>query len=1003
MNKKLYIIFPLILIMMIMSVDRVEAEIYSWGNGQGGSTSGACINTICANTHGFTPPYYGVRISLINDNAPNKVIAYIDYWEDQSTADTMNTLGIITYGKNKKTYKYNERNHIIKYDSSNGYHVTIQKLLKEAFSWSADQVKYKEMLEDRRFKNAEMFKSIIRDFKQMYDPLGEDGIFENDVIFSADGGYYFLFEPIFYLEMTGTNKHVGGTEDDYNPKQIKYAGTAKDIIYIALNMNNAFFVAMLEACNDTAVVTGADYGDYITNPVFGNRYQWTYRWSVIDNFLINPYIEGLEKTIGGFNNAEVFRGADCKKNYKNLNNNESSGLSKYLIKIIDVVPPFTSQKSTLIIKKFEGEPESTTGFDGSVTFCLQKCNSDDFNRCSIETSLWPEPDKCSETITKDNWKNKYYKKAIKKGVYRIQETDSNPKSSKVYYDSSNPVDPNSDYWYIFELNSDKTINVYNIKEENNCKSDVKNIFNSRTSEVDRSAELTSLYIAHKNNPEYGNNLVAVENQDRQAILGKTNITQEDLEILCGNKENDYDSSNTNRAVCDGETTLGTIINNDGNELYPNADNYRFFVGNDKAYNLYLRDTNEKLYCSVTYTISTKFANETILSGGFLWSSSPGTIKRKINCYGIVTKTVTNISDFWSVFEHETFFNNLKTPNIYMTVPELPNSSGKINQELIYSFHNENLFDKNVIVNPTSDGNKREIIYNYSETTDLLYKKKWYHDKWNGSSYMRQESEVTSDDIESGSGFKLNFNIMDSDSDVLETTITPNPGAHLKISFNGYDYDTDCPFSIKQEVVDKYNNFNFEVRFIETDNPFPGIDGNNNRNIGSNWCWSSYIGKEFNGTKIGDFKTDLSIDSGDALEFQIKIGRGEVINYGDFNGDGVVNSDDANILFDYTTDPLKRFECKGNGDLVNQYIKESDNSGSTSRPMYSFTLNSSDINLIRGYNEEDNHRYNEPSLDRNNISEFITSALNGTYPFTHSIINSANSSCHDNTSGTDFCR
>ena len=293
-------------------------------------------------------------------------------------------------------------------------------------------------------------------------------------------------------------------------------------------------------------------------------------------------------------------------------------------------------------------------------------------------------------------------------------------------------------------------------------------------------------------------------------------------------------------------------------------------------------------------------------------------------------------------------------------------------------------------------------WNAEFKSDISYETNWCVD----SNGLYKNCDTNNDGKHAGYG--LPVTLLDNE---LKKNIIRRDSAKLNITnpFAGDEsISLDCPYTIKNEYFDDDddddgggddgggNSLKVNFRTIDTSNPFPGISGNG-RLTGSNWCNTSLIGSsryDSDGNKyiVGDLNGDGKITANEDINVALNIFINSNKYVADINGDGEVTYPLSGTCskFDYDNDyctltstvsssfETKNRQCIGDKDrlFIKKYITDAPNSSSNLKPMYSFTLNSSDIKNLRDYNKYHSYREFDFECDYGNdcMSEFLTNMI-----------------------------
>lgn len=510
--------------------------------------------------------------------------------------------------------------------------------------------------------------------------------------------------------------------------------------------------------------------------------------------------------------------------------------------------------------------------------------------------------------------------------------------------------------------------------------------------------------------------------------GKINIESTSCEVVsCSSVTNNSDSLS-----CNGENNiLKQSLPNDSN-----VDPRVCYMGSSYSNNGSFYDEYSDSYCSVSMSYNLKFKeNVAIGKSQILWeglnhNSRVGVLNMKISC-----------ENFYQGVTSQSINNNLHNLNVKKFI-------NNILPEINYSWNNENsnlYFNYNGISDISLKNGKSQYSCNNSTSQPYCYIK-WVDDfeipieyssdrhlcvdsNGNFENYSNLQPEIRSTQA-CAWGLNISPNLTLTDIEKNASGLYQK-GVDFTISspLLDNDYNSTCNYFIKNGLFPSCvgpncdKKLNLKFRSIDVINPFPGLNGDvNGRYTGSNWCLTSFVGTVRYDNKgiqylVGDLDKSGTLDADiynnlTANSFQI--------NYldnpaADIDGDGVVTIplsgscdsepfNDYCVLGAYFDDNFdSKLLCLANNSLVNTYIKDAVSSSSLDdKPMYSFTLTSSDIKSIRDYYNK-NNSYSDFNLKCSNgencKSEFITNILNnkinneGNFVSTSDVLNDSNSRCY----------
>ena len=457
------------------------------------------------------------------------------------------------------------------------------------------------------------------------------------------------------------------------------------------------------------------------------------------------------------------------------------------------------------------------------------------------------------------------------------------------------------------------------------------------------------------------------------------------------------------------------------------------------------DGNLVADCGVTYKYNlTKFdSNDSVQSGSLLWSGSInsdtkekiGTLDINLQCNMITTLFVDNDSSDMTESQKDKektdFLNNLSlnisklkddlSPTFSISLDDLEN----ISDEFDYNF-SDTYSDITPDVKGCDNDYNCSAYWNSYFSLNIYYKSFWYLDK--SFAFIRDsEYEKLKNDIH----FNSNDYTPSGEGLPIATETKAATGLKATLSFTGAYTDTTlhndakCSYNVDNKCPDDdpscYGAYNFDIRIIDTKDPFPGKSGKG-RLTGENWCLSYRIGRKVkdinnNYLLVGDLNNDsmFTVSQDFGLNKDVFISKFNA----DIDGDGEVTYDDCSnednfesdncILFNYINKNKTKI-CNSGNKIVKKYITDPDrpSSSSTDKPMYSFTLNSTDIKIIREYNKS--YVYSDKNYTCINgnecIDKFLTNLIKGNpiingKSISHPL-NSDNSRCFDTRSQGNWC-
>ena len=1000
MKKRIYILLPLLLIMLIMGVDRVGAE--EW-DPNGGTTNtdgnfGGCSGISCFNDD---EKMYGMRVSMVDSNgnvaANTKAI---NFWSDFALDISSKYKTFTVDNKKIDIYYFSFSNNT---RGQNIENYVIPGLIPKSWynSFLPNPVfAYEDVLKDLSGQTNKGYGNVDL-LKIMISLLFRTSTDVNEINWNDYNQYYVKFEPLMIESFWGTmyygNRYtIQGTVREvfdeinkiYNDKSLcNQGGTPPAGFHEVWNpyLNALFLQEDVFGKNNVDGITFAPASDcplylyYDRNDVVKN-------WA--ENYYFNSFID-----------CNGMRGDAFYGKY---------GYALGVITLKDKIKDTEPRMNQLKINKYEGIPsDNNNRFNGSAKFRIDKCTDD--TSCEVDDeNHWEniinreKADWSKElTITSTD---------LTEGTeYRIKEMGSNPSAEQVYYKFGDELQQikDGDGWFKFTYSKDNNvINVYNVSSgiQKECKDEVYNITNNNG--LNLAQKHYFLYKLFEDTYTDNNNLVAFDVFKDEIKTGFESADEADKMCMSSDEKFTPDLS------CSGKFELGTRIKNN---LYPNENNLKHIILNADSLKLYINYS--ELYCATSYTMSNDFKKEKVKAGDLLWKEAPGHLTEKITCYGFVKDNNFKLNE-----ENEENEEDLKNSLIdklnNVDYDELPSISMKITTPTDSA---SNSITESEELKLEIIGNRQEPKFELFESTDFSVDGQRYQEIWftalisNGDMKYDQlcytvdgetdgSCEYSFDDVlDNGNpGFAISF-----EEEFMKGQKEKNGKGTLELLYNDKTYEKECDYSITPGPITTHEEnsyeYNFEVRTIDTNNPFPGINGKDGegRTVGSNWCTYDYIGKDIDGIKVGDINGDGKIVNSDVLKLNMILNSdSEEVKYADFNGDGITNNDDSIILQKYVGKLEKDFNCKNQGYLIQKYIKDRPNSNSTEAPMYTFTLKSNDIKKIREYNKD--HNYNSFVPDKNNklLSQFITDALNGTLT-TNSLDYGREYTCKDNR-GNEGC-
>lgn len=675
----------------------------------------------------------------------------------------------------------------------------------------------------------------------------------------------------------------------------------------------------------------------------GNTNGWGGDWNVIDNFLTAIYVNETTSNIQGVNTNNTL----CKNRLMDLLAEKKLGWSKYIIMPSYYSYSVTPENSTITIDKRASDGKSC--YNDAAYFRVYSNSSATDIVMSGGKDNW-----CSEssTIVFDNLeKNKtYYIKEFSNSSYTTAINDYN------YSINSGGNVSASNHNGVMTVKIDEQDNIF-IKVKNGekgCQVELEQIKNSSSSNSTKITNLLNLYKKYK-----------LSGKNYNQILNFS-INGSSLD-LSGTSCNTLPCSNLHGSLsCVGNSTISE-----------NSNRVCFLAKSQTD----IEDVGA--YCTVSYELKNfKFSYDSVLAGNILWQSwedSPtnrGIIDMNVHCEGIYNK-----SDSLSI----SYKNHLSkyVPLLRITSP--------MNLNLTSNPTNTDSFKYSMRICDASDS-KCYYIWNKTFTYNVLSDNYWYSNNQFGILISQEKyNSLTSD--------KSSYQNIGSGVPIATDEYPGDKKATLFFVANGKSYYQYCPYTIKNQILKCKNGtcddpstnplskeYNFEFRIIDTDNPFPGIDGSS-RKTGDNWCLTSIMGKKKNsGSLVGDLSGDGFIDEDDIMVSYFNSGNPNV----DFNGDGNVTyssscisyPDGDNCVLESYIDETHDY-CSGKSSenyLVKNNITDAPNSNSTDKPMYSFTLTPKEINAIRDYNKVNSYNDFNMSCESDSFdkckSTFVTKWLDG---------------------------
>ena len=528
-------------------------------------------------------------------------------------------------------------------------------------------------------------------------------------------------------------------------------------------------------------------------------------------------------------------------------------------------------------------------------------------------------------------------------------------------------------------------------------------------------KLKDLYLYEKNH--YGHNYNGLFNY---SVTSDMNFSIDFSKTVCA-PITDCDDSN----IFDSNSSLANSFSCSGKSIIDSAKSENHedtvcYAGDNDNFGSYY---SQKLdaYCEVSYDFVLPFSDTTVTSGSLLWGNpiesklNDSYMKFDITCFNAYENSCDankNLHDNF-ILEPSEFIDDI-LPNISL---KWKLNKKNLVENLQYSIDNIHIIGsalKDVeqsdnILHPqyfdAKDDENNDICFarwNAEFKTDINYETSWFVDS-NGVYKSHNDGNLAHH-----AGYGLPVTLLDNE---LKMNIIRRDSAKLNITnpFAGDEsISLDCPYTIKNEYFDDDddddgggddgggNSLKVNFRTIDTSNPFPGISGNG-RLTGSNWCNTSLIGSsryDSDGNKyiVGDINGDgkITVDADSNVSLENFKNSNKYVT--DINDDGEVTYPLSGICsnLDYENDycaltsifslsyEIKNRQCIGDSErpFIKKYITDTPNSSSNLRPMYSFTINSSDIQNIREYNKY--HSYKDFDLECDNgndcMSEFLTNLI-----------------------------
>lgn len=460
---------------------------------------------------------------------------------------------------------------------------------------------------------------------------------------------------------------------------------------------------------------------------------------------------------------------------------------------------------------------------------------------------------------------------------------------------------------------------------NTCESELEAIKKADYSNILKIRKLQKLYQKYEDDPKYGDGLELLFNYKYDTDTGDIDISKTSCSAAkCIEKdENDLACSSTN--IYEASDAVDT---NDPNKTYPARVCY-FGRDNENVGSYYSKEIDA--YCKVSYSYTLPFENETVNSGTLLWGKDDGKVStmnvkitcdglyggenvkngmnnKKLNLNNIINSVLPNISLYWIYASNEKKSENLSYDYAYGVKDYLSSNNDESSLLPKYTCDKE------------GNNDYCYAMWNGEFKVDIKYNTKRYMDSY-GNFIDKNGYRFK--------GYGLPIALSD---DKLKNNFSEERRVRLKVSNKIGDAgnkSVNCPYSVRNSFNSGGDPFCdpsveecdpsggpggggshgngpesiLKFRTIDTSNPFPGL-GANGRLVGENWC-------SLNKSTLVDER------------------------------------------------------CSNTNSLVNKYIrKNTSNSYSTDKPMYSLTLDASDIQLIRGYNKE------------NPYNDFSFSCING---------------------------
>jgi len=286
LKKRIYILLPLLLIMLIMGVDRVVAEetITIISDSDDNPIGVGCSGSCCGNTgtiYGIGRPVYGLRVTLYKGNISNKISSKrVNFWADDEMLSWVN----------------NHLNNFVFESQEN----TVLDLKYGKLMDPSNDLVYK----DGYFNNVAYNEKIIQNINssKMYGIYSKMQQVDNKLnkldyknITDDKNNYFYVFEPVVALQFT------------VNGKTIIAIGTIREIYQ---NSKEAFTI-------DAWCFDSLAQGAWNTFPYY-------------DNYVINPYVN---RNAFGVSLPDI-QNFNIETNYKTIMDENiygNSGLSEAIV------------------------------------------------------------------------------------------------------------------------------------------------------------------------------------------------------------------------------------------------------------------------------------------------------------------------------------------------------------------------------------------------------------------------------------------------------------------------------------------------------------------------------------------------------------------------------------------------------------------------------------------------------------------------------------------------